>query len=89
MNGYPCAFRARLAHFNFSLILNSVILVTCLSASAPAQDLDEVSFSGVVTDQHGAVVPGAAVTARLAGAKVERDLVGGARSNEADCSGPA
>ncbi|HEX6183479.1 MAG TPA: TonB-dependent receptor [Pyrinomonadaceae bacterium] len=70
MNGAPSTFRN-------SLIVTLVTLV-CLLTSRPharAQDLDEVSFSGVVADQHGAVVPGATVTARLAGSKTARACV--------------
>jgi hypothetical protein len=65
--------RARLLN---AFVLVSAALVFCSLSTCPrharAQDLDDVSFGGVVTDQHGAVVPGAAVTARLAGAKAVR-----------------
>jgi hypothetical protein len=64
--------RLRLIYFNAPLIL--CCLLACPQL-AYAQDLDEVSFSGVVTDQSGAVVPGAIVTARLAGTKAERVCV--------------
>jgi hypothetical protein len=37
-----------------------------------AQDLDNVTIAGRVTDQNGAVIPGATVTATLAKTKVER-----------------
>ncbi|MBV8858118.1 MAG: TonB-dependent receptor [Acidobacteria bacterium] len=57
------------------LIFNSIILIACLSTLAPAQDLDEVSFSGVVSDEHGAVIPGANVTARLVNTGAERATV--------------
>lgn len=72
MNGHASAFRPRTARPRFSLILNTVILIACLSTTAPAQDLDEVSFSGVVKDEHGAVLPGASVTARLASTGARR-----------------
>ncbi|HEX8500754.1 MAG TPA: TonB-dependent receptor [Pyrinomonadaceae bacterium] len=55
-----------------------VATLACLSTprhAARAQDLDEASFSGVVSDQHGAVVPGATVTARPAGTKAVRSCV--------------
>ena len=70
--------RAGLILFSASLVL--VSLLTSRGA-ARAQDLDEVSFSGVVADQDGAAVPGATVTARLAGAAAERAAVtdGGGR----------
>jgi hypothetical protein len=81
MNGYASAFRTCLAHFRFSLILNSIMLIICLSTTARAQDLDEVSFSGVVSDSAGAVVPGARVTTRLVATGAERAAVtdGGGR----------
>ncbi|HEY0169445.1 MAG TPA: TonB-dependent receptor [Pyrinomonadaceae bacterium] len=62
MNGHASAF----------LIFVGITLIICLPTTAGAQDLDEVTFSGVVTDQSGAVVPGARVTARLALTKAER-----------------
>src|SRR5437762_8888589 len=40
-----------------------------------AQDLDNVTISGQVTDQNGAVIPGATVTALLVATKVERTVV--------------
>src|SRR6266446_932086 len=40
-----------------------------------AQDLDNVTIAGRVTDQNGAVIPGATVTATLAKTKVERSMV--------------
>ncbi|HEX8285594.1 MAG TPA: TonB-dependent receptor [Pyrinomonadaceae bacterium] len=66
--------------YSSALVIALVIVaaLACLftpQRAARAQDLDEVSFSGVVTDQHGAVVPGAGVAARLAGTKIERACV--------------
>ncbi|PYS63453.1 MAG: hypothetical protein DMF74_09980 [Acidobacteria bacterium] len=40
-----------------------------------AQDLDNITISGRVTDQNGAVIPGAIVTATLVKTKVERTVV--------------
>src|SRR5207302_9478396 len=40
-----------------------------------AQDLDNVTIAGRVTDQHGAVIPGATITATLVKARVERTVV--------------
>src|SRR3989442_7788185 len=40
-----------------------------------AQDLDNVTISGRVTDQNGAVIPGATVAATLVKTKVERTVV--------------
>lgn len=55
-------------------------VIACLAlslplAAAPAQDLDDVSVSGSVSDQHGAVVPGARVTATHAATKATRAAV--------------
>lgn len=71
MNGHASACRARLI-----IIFVGVTLITVLPATAArAQDLDDISFGGVVSDERGAVVPGAVVTARLAGTKAERTAV--------------
>jgi hypothetical protein len=53
-------------------IFVSTLLILCLSTASPAQDLDDVTFSGVVSDERGAVVPGASVTARLVNAGAQR-----------------
>src|SRR5213595_3021189 len=50
-------------------------IVVLLSLSATAQDLDNVTITGKVTDQNGAVIPGATVTAKLVDTKVERTAV--------------
>jgi hypothetical protein len=53
-----------------------VTALLCLApASVVAQDLDNVTIGGRVTDQNGAVIPGASVTATLVATKVERTLV--------------
>ena len=67
----------RLASYPYSKtsILFSVALVLVVfarSISIHAQDLDGVSFGGTVTDQNGAVIPGANVTATLLSTKSER-----------------
>jgi hypothetical protein len=46
-----------------------------LASLVVAQDLDNVTISGRVSDQNGAVIPGAAVTATLVKTKVERTVV--------------
>ena len=58
------------------LLLALVSALVCL-ASAPivAQDLDNVTISGRVTDQNAAVIPGASVTATLVATKVARTVV--------------
>ena len=74
MNGHASAFRAkliagfrnRLAHTQLILIFVSATLIFIHPATAArAQDLDDVSFAGIVADEHGAFVVGASVTARL------------------------
>jgi hypothetical protein len=81
MNGHASAFhakpyvrlRTRPAHSQLGLILISLTLILAYpSTAARAQDLDDVSFSGVVSDERGAVIPGAAVTARLVSTGAER-----------------
>ena len=57
-------------------LLFMLCLALCLEASpCAAQDLDNVTISGQVTDQNGAVIPGATVTATLGATKVERTVV--------------
>jgi hypothetical protein len=53
--------------------IHLLMMLVCLSgASTAAQDLDNVTISGKVTDQNGAVIPGATVSAKLVDTKVER-----------------
>ncbi len=48
----------------------------CLAPSClTAQDLDNVTITGIVTDQNGAVIPGATVKATLVTTKLERTVV--------------
>jgi hypothetical protein len=50
----------------------------CLAPGlSTAQDLDNVTISGRVTDQNGAVIPGATVKATLAATSIERTVVAG------------
>ena len=58
-----------------STLLIAVAIVLGLSLSVAAQDLDNVTITGKVTDQNGAVIPGATVTAKLVDTKVERNAV--------------
>ena len=53
----------------------AVMIVVWASLCATAQDLDNVTITGKVTDQNGAVIPGATVTAKLIDTKVERSAV--------------
>ena len=57
-----------------SLILASLLFV-CFATSPTAQDLDNVTISGRVMDQNGAVIPGASVTTTLIKTKTERTVV--------------
>ncbi len=64
-------------HFE-KLIFLFVLLTASLCLAIPvvhAQDLDNVTISGHVTDQNGAVIPGASVAATLVATKVERTLI--------------
>ncbi|HEX8147412.1 MAG TPA: TonB-dependent receptor, partial [Pyrinomonadaceae bacterium] len=70
MNGHAPALR-----FQLILIFVSVTLILACRTAAFGQDLDDVSFSGVVADGHGAVVPGASITARLLTTGAERAAV--------------
>jgi hypothetical protein len=48
------------------------LLLLITSYSTPAQDLDTVSITGTVSDQNGAIIPGAQVSATLATTKMKR-----------------
>jgi hypothetical protein len=53
-----------------------VAMFVCLASSlSAAQDLDNVTISGRVTDQNSAVIPGATVTATLTSTKLDRTVV--------------
>ena len=58
--------------FWFVLLTASLCFATRL---VHAQDLDNVTINGRVTDQNGAVIPGASVTATLVATKVARTVV--------------
>src|ERR1044072_626862 len=62
----------------FQQVLLALPMLSVLSfAAAPsfAQDLDNVTISGRVTDENGAIIPGASVTATLIKTKAERTVV--------------
>jgi outer membrane receptor protein involved in Fe transport len=62
----PCFGAKLIAPFRVSLVLFVVALALAFfPVGARAQDLDAVSFGGTVSDQNGAVLPGARVTATL------------------------
>jgi Carboxypeptidase regulatory-like domain/TonB-dependent Receptor Plug Domain/TonB dependent receptor len=52
-----------------------VLVFFSLGLRTHAQDLDTVTIHGKVTDQNGAIIPGATVTATLVATKVERTVV--------------
>lgn len=56
-------------------------ILTFLLPTAVAQDLDNVTISGRVTDQIGALIPGATITATLVATKAERTVVADADGN--------
>ena len=56
-------------------LLAAVITVGLFSLCATAQDLDNVTISGKVADQNGAVIPGATVKVTLANTRIERSVV--------------
>lgn len=58
--------------FAFFLLTTFVCL---MPGPAQAQDLDNVTISGIVTDQNRALIPGATVTATLTAKRVERTVV--------------
>jgi hypothetical protein len=116
MNGTASCFRAKLRvsfgaspnffrdspdAFRVLLVINAaVVLVLTCGVPARAQDLDDVSFSGTVADERGAVVRGATVSARLPATGAERaamtdeggryrlvELPPGAYALRAECAG--
>ena len=56
------------------LLVISFLLLAVSPTAARAQDLDEVTISGRVTDQTGALLPNASVTAVLVATGVERSV---------------
>lgn len=59
----------------FLIALLPVFLCLVWAPPAVAQDLDNVTISGKVTDQDDAIIPGASVTATLVKTKTERTVV--------------
>jgi hypothetical protein len=59
----------------FFLLTLVTALLCLLPAGARAQDLDTVTIAGHITDQNGAVIPGASVTATIVKTKVGRTVV--------------
>jgi hypothetical protein len=61
--------------------LVAATIVVLLSLSSAAQDLDNVTLTGKVTDQNGAVIPGATVKVILVNTKAERTVVSDSGGN--------
>ena len=59
----------------FKLILLGATLFFCVLPSAATQDLDNVTISGKVVDQNGAVIAGATVVTTLLATKAARTVV--------------
>ena len=57
----------------FPFVLLSLVFLA--SQLCSAQDLDNVTIAGQVTDQNGAVIPGATVTATIGKTRVGRTVV--------------
>jgi hypothetical protein len=72
MNCFTCV---RSLGFSTTYLLASLFLLTCFAAPVRAQDLDEVTVGGRVSDENGAVIPGATVTLGLANTDVERTAI--------------
>lgn len=62
-------------------LISIATLLFLLPLAIRAQDLDSVTISGKVTDQNGAVVPGASITATLVTTKIERTTVANGDGN--------
>jgi hypothetical protein len=74
MNGLPSHLFIRRARLSVLLLL-FVMGVAFMPGAAHAQDLDDVTIAGRVTDQNGAIVPGATVTAVFVKTSTERSVV--------------
>jgi hypothetical protein len=57
------------------ILVLPLLLPVCLAVPTEAQDLDNVTITGRVMDQNGAVIPGASVTATFVKTKLERTVV--------------
>src|SRR5882724_13574208 len=57
------------------IVLTAVVSLLTHSPTIAAQDLDNVTITGRVTDQNGAIIPGATVTATLIGTGTLRTVV--------------
>jgi hypothetical protein len=59
----------------FRSLLVVVLLVACLQASVLAQQAARATLTGIVTDPHGAAVPGVKITATLESAGIRRETM--------------
>lgn len=77
MRAHALTFKASQTRKLSPTLKLSVAFALCLFAArgARAQDLDDVSFSGAVADERGAVIRGAIVTATLASTNSARSVV--------------
>src|SRR5882724_5389662 len=57
------------------IVLTAVVLLLTHSPTIAAQDLDNVTITGRVTDQNGAIIPGATVTATLISTGIQRSVI--------------
>lgn len=73
MNRKPSHLLMRRARLSL-LLLAFVATAALMPHAAYAQDLDDVTISGRITDQNGAIIPGASVTAVLVKTGVERNV---------------
>src|SRR5215471_4133112 len=69
------AVRLRTAKAEILLLVIAIVL--SLTRTVAAQDLDNITISGKVIDQNGAVIRGATVTATLVAIKAQRTVVTG------------
>jgi outer membrane receptor protein involved in Fe transport len=73
MNGTPSRLFMMRVRLSF-LLLFLVAVPALLPGVAHAQDLDDVTITGKVTDQNGAIIPGATVTVVLVKTNSERSV---------------
>ena len=57
------------------IVFTVVVSLLAYSSTTAAQDLDNVTITGRVTDQNGAIIPGATVTATLINTGIQRTVV--------------
>src|SRR5215210_2398165 len=75
MNLKPARLPVRGAHLSAVLLLALFAAAAFAPPTAHAQDLDDVTISGRVADQNGAIIPNATITTILVKTGVERTAV--------------